>query len=56
MPHSYDYISLFVSLIHIPVRFDNLLQRVDSVNDRFQLARFDELFERQQVFELVAAI
>jgi hypothetical protein len=33
--HSYNYISLFVSLIHIPVRFDNVLKRIASVNDRF---------------------
>src|SRR5579884_455207 len=43
--HSNDDISLFVPLVHIPVSLNDLLQWITSINDRFDLARFHELFE-----------
>jgi hypothetical protein len=33
-------IPLLVSLIHIPVRLDDLLERVDAVNHWFERVRF----------------
>ena len=45
MSHSYDYISLFVSFVDIPVGFDNLFKRIASINDRSYLTRFNEFFE-----------
>jgi hypothetical protein len=51
-----DNISFFVSLINIPVRFDDLFQRINPVYDRFELARLDQFFEQEQVFELIAAV
>ena len=45
MCHGNDYISLFVSFFDVPVRLDNLLQRIPPVNGRFQLFRFNKLFE-----------
>ncbi len=56
MRHSDDYISLFVPLFDIAVRLDDLLQRIDPVDGRFELARLDQFFEHEQVFELVAAV
>ena len=38
-------ISLFVPLLDIAVRLDDLLQRIDPVYDRFELARLNQLFE-----------
>jgi len=54
--HRNDHISLFMPLLDIAVRLDDLLQRIDPVNDRFELARLDQSFEHEQVFELVAAV
>ena len=56
MCHSYDYISLFMPLLDIAVRLDDMLQRINPVYDRFKLARLDQFFEREQVFELIAAV
>jgi hypothetical protein len=42
---SYNYISLFVSFIDIPVSLDNLFQRIASIYDRFYLPRLNKLFE-----------
>ena len=43
--HSDDDIPLFVSFVDIPVSFDNVCQRITSINDRFYLSRFNEFFE-----------
>ena len=56
MFHRNDHISLFMPLLDIAVRLDDLLQRIDPVNDRFELARLDQFFEQEQVFELIAAV
>jgi hypothetical protein len=45
MFHRYDDISLFVSFVNISVSLDNLLQRIASIYDGFQLFRFNKLFE-----------
>ncbi len=45
MFQSDDYISLFVSLIDIPVRLGSLFQWIQSVNDRFYVTRLNKLFE-----------
>jgi hypothetical protein len=50
--HSNDDISLFVSLVNVPVGLDDLLQGIASVNDRFDLARFNEFFEVHEIFSL----
>ncbi len=54
--YSYGYVALLVSHFDIPVSIDNLVQWIDPVNDGFELARFDQLFERKQVLELIAAV
>ena len=51
-----DDIALFMPLLDIAVRLDDLLQRIDPVYDRFELARLDQFFEQEQVFELIAAV
>jgi hypothetical protein len=38
------------------VRFDNLFERIDPVDDRSHLACLDQLLEHEQVLEPVAAI
>ncbi len=45
MLHSYDYISLFVSFVDIPVSLGSLFQRIASIYDRFYLSRLNNLFE-----------
>ena len=42
--------------LDIAVRLDNLFQWVDPVYDRFELARLDQFFEQEQVFEIIAAV
>ena len=56
MFHRNDHISLFMPLLDIAVRLDDLFQRIDPVNGRFHLARIDQFFEHEQVFELIAPI
>ena len=56
MFHRDDHISLFMPLLDIAVRLDDLLQRINPVYDRFKLARLDQFFEQEQVFELIAAV
>ena len=56
MFHRDDHISFFMPLLNIAVRLDDLLQRIDPVNGRFELARLDQFFEHEQVFELIAAV
>ncbi len=41
---NYD-ISLFMPLLDIAVRLDDLLQRINPVYDRFELARLNQFFE-----------
>ena len=50
MSHSYDYISLLVSFIDIPVSLNNLFQRIASIYHRFQLSRLNKLSEENQIF------
>ena len=45
MFQSYDYISLFVSFIDIPVSLGSLFQWISSINDRFYISRLNKLFE-----------
>ena len=45
MPHSYDYITLFVSFFDIPVSLGSLFQRIASIYDRFYLSCLNKLFE-----------
>ncbi len=43
-------------LLDIAVRFDDLFQRINPVYGRFELACLNQFFEREQVFELIAAV
>ena len=43
--NSDDDISLFVSFINISMSFDNLFQRIASIDDRFDTSRLDNLFK-----------
>ena len=45
MRHRDDRVSLFVSLVDVPVSLDDLLQRIASIDDRLDLACLDELLE-----------
>jgi hypothetical protein len=45
MLHSYDYISLFVPFINIPVGLGNLFKRIVFVYDCFYLSRLQKLFD-----------
>ena len=47
--HRNDDISLFVPLVNIPVSLDDLLQGIASINDRFDLARFNEFFQEDEI-------
>jgi hypothetical protein len=49
-------VASFMPLLDITVRFHDLIQRIDPVNGRFELARLDQSFEQEQIFELVAAV
>ncbi len=49
-------VAFFMPLLDIAVRLDDLLQRINPVYDRFKLARLDQFFEHEQVFELIAAV
>jgi len=46
MFHGDDDISLFVPFIDIPVSLSHLFQQISSIYDRFQLSRFNKLFEK----------
>jgi hypothetical protein len=52
--HRDDDISLFVSFVDIPVRLDDLLQRIAPIDNRFQLSCFSKLFDGEQVFQFFA--
>ena len=43
--HRYHDITLFMSLIDIPVSLGNFFQRIASIDHRFDLARLNQLFE-----------
>ena len=43
MFHRNDHISLFMSLLDIAVRLDDMLQRINPVYDRFYLSRLNQL-------------
>ena len=49
-------IAFFMPLLDIAVRLDDLFQRIDPVYGWFELARLDQFFELEQVFELIAAV
>lgn len=49
-------VAFFMSLLNIAMRFDDLVERVDPVNDRFEFVRLDHFFERQHVFDLLTAV
>ncbi|GHO99931.1 hypothetical protein KSF_099790 [Reticulibacter mediterranei] len=50
--HSNDDISLFVPLVNIPVSLDDLLQGITSINDRFDLACFNQFFQEDEILRL----
>ena len=51
MPHSYDYISLFMRpFVDIFVSLGRMFQRIGSIDDRFYLSRLNKLFEENEVF------
>lgn len=52
--HSYDNISLFVALIDIPVRLDDLCQRKAAVNNCFHLACLDQACKEDKIIDLLA--
>lgn len=54
MRHSNDDIPLFAPCFDVPVRLGRLLQRIASINDRFQLPCLNKLFEKNQVFTFAA--
>jgi hypothetical protein len=45
--YSDGYVALFVPPCNISVGLYDLFQRVDSINDRFDLARLNQLFEER---------
>ncbi|HYF94039.1 MAG TPA: hypothetical protein VD969_17630 [Symbiobacteriaceae bacterium] len=47
-----SYVSLLVPCFDIPVCLDNLVERVDSINDWCERACLDQFFDHQQLFEL----
>ncbi len=54
--HSDDHIALFVSLLDIAVRFHHLLKGIAAVDDRFELARLNQLFEEDKIFDLLKPV
>jgi len=50
--NSYNYIALFMSLVHIAVGFNNFFQRVTSVDNRFDMSYLTKLFDKSQIFGL----
>ena len=50
--HRDDDIALFVSLVNIPVSLDHLLQWIASINNGFDLPRFNEIVEVDEIFSL----
>jgi hypothetical protein len=49
MRHRDDGVSLLVSGVDLPVRLGNVLQRVASVDHRFELSRLTQLLEEHHV-------
>ncbi len=45
--HSDDYISSFLSFSNIPIRLDNLFQRIFSIYHCFELSFLNELFDKK---------
>src|SRR5690348_14173531 len=45
-----DDVPLLVARIDIAVRLDDLLERIAASDDRFDLARLDQLFDKHQIF------
>jgi hypothetical protein len=43
--HSDDDISLFVPFFDIPVRLDDLFQRIAPINDHSDFSRFNQFFD-----------
>jgi hypothetical protein len=48
-----DQISRFVSVFHIAMGFDQLLQPVASVDDRSDLPRLDQVYEEGKILRTV---
>jgi hypothetical protein len=53
--HGNDDISLFVPLVYIPVRLDNLPQGIASVYDRSDRARCNEVCEGHEILRCLPA-
>ena len=43
-------------LLDITMRLDDLIEKVDSINDRSDYACLDQVFEQEQIVERLAAI
>jgi hypothetical protein len=54
MRYRYDDMSCFVSGFDIPVSFGGLFQRITAINNRFYLACFNQLFQKNEIFRLGA--
>ncbi len=50
MFQGYDDIAFLAPGINVAVSLGDLLQRVSPINDGFELARFNQLCEKAQVF------
>lgn len=55
MVYDDDHIAHLVACIHIAVGLDDLRQRIDPIDHRFELARLEQLLEREQFIDLAAA-
>ena len=44
--YSYDYTSLFMPFLDIPVSFNHLFERITSIYDCFHLSRLNKLLEK----------
>lgn len=49
MFHRDDDVPLFVSLVHVAMSLDHLLQRIPPVNHRLQAPLFNEFLEQDQI-------
>jgi hypothetical protein len=45
----YHYVSLFVPFVNIAMSFGSLFERIASIDDRSDLTRLDQLFEKEQI-------
>ncbi len=48
--HSYNYVSRFLPFFNIPIRLDNLFQRIFSVYHRFEFPFLNESFDKKYAY------